>query len=350
MTQDVTIAQAAERLLAARRLVVTTHAKPDGDAYGSVVALAAALRRTGRHVRAVLAPPVPQAFERLAGYETVELFREGVEFSDGDLLVIVDTRAWSQVQPMRRAIEPHLHRALVLDHHLNGDIAAAWQHIDAQAAACCEIVAAVIEQLEARRQPSDDADALFSSVVAEALFVGIASDTGWFRFSNTTPRTHTIAAKLLALGVDQADVFRRIEQAERPQKLALLRRALDSLELVADGRIALMHLRASDFAETGARAEETERFIDVPQMVASVQAVVLAVEALPDDPNGAGSSKAGAGVRLSFRSKPGPAAMNVADLAARFGGGGHARAAGAKFIGPLDAVLDQVRKALVAAV
>ncbi len=345
MTQDVTIAQAAGHLLAARRLIVTTHAKPDGDAYGSAVALAAALRQADRHVRTVLAPPVPQPFERLAGYESVELFREGMDFSDSDLLVIVDTRAWSQVQPMRPAIEPHLHRTLVLDHHLNGDITAAWQHIDARAAACCEIVAGVIEQLEVRMQASDSHTTLLSPVVAEALFVGIASDTGWFRFSNTTSRTHTIAAKLLALGVDQADVFRRIEQAERPQKLALLRRALDSLELVCDGRIALMHLRAADFTETGARAEETERFIDVPQMVASVEAVVLAVETLPGDPNGAA-----AGVRLSFRSKAGPDAMNVADLAARFGGGGHARAAGAKLTGPLDAVLDQVRQALIDAV
>jgi phosphoesterase RecJ-like protein len=150
--------------------------------------------------------------------------------------------------------------------------------------------------------------------------------------------------------VDQADVYRRIEQAERTQKLALLCRALDSLELVADGRIALMHLHAADFVQTGAWAEETERFIDVPQMVASVEAVVLAVETLPGDPNGAASRSEGGGVRLSFRSKVGPDAMNVAELAARFGGGGHARAAGAKLAGPLDAVLDQVRTALVAAV
>ena len=111
-----------------------------------------------------------------------------------------------------------------------------------------------------------------------------------------------------------------MEQGERPEKLKLLIRALDSLQLLADSRVAVMTLRQADFEDTGAYAEETERFIDLPQIVATVQVVAMIAE--PADGEGP--------MRLSFRSKPGPDAVNVAELAARYGGGGHARAAGAK--------------------
>lgn len=351
VTRELTLKQAAEHLLASDRIVVTTHAKPDGDAFGSVVAMTTALRRMGKQVRGVLAPPVPGSFDGLAGRSAVELFDSATRFTEAQFVVVVDTRAWSQVAVMRTRIEPLLTKTLVIDHHLNGDMAPAWQWVDGGAAACCELIAELIAEFE---RQAGQAGVLFDATVAEALFVGIASDTGWFRFSNTTARTHRWAARLLERGVDQSRLYSELEQGERPQKLALLRRALDSVELVADGRIALMHLHASDFAETGARAEETERFVDVPQMVGSVEAVVLAVEIGPSDPNGAAGAHGvdgnGGGVRLSFRSKARPDAMNVAELAARFGGGGHARAAGAKVAGELDQVLDTVRRTLVAAV
>jgi len=143
--------------------------------------------------------------------------------------------------------------------------------------------------------------------------------------------------------VNHADLYARLEQAERPEKLKLLIRAVASMKLLADGRAATMTLRKTDFDETGALEEETERLIDIPQQVASIQAICLIVERCEADDDEACTT------RLSFRSKPGPGAVKVAELAAQSGGGGHARAAGAKIDAPVDEVAARVEQALVEA-
>jgi phosphoesterase RecJ-like protein len=174
----------------------------------------------------------------------------------------------------------------------------------------------------------------FDHAIAEALFVGIASDTGWFRFSNTRPQTHRLAARLLEFGIDHADLHMRLEQAERPEKLGLMTRALDSLQLVAGGKAAVMTLRQRDFAETGARYEETERLVDLPQVVQSVHVVALITETAEGT------------IRVSFRSKPDDEPIDVNELARQFGGGGHARAAAAKTALKLPEGRDRVVKAI----
>ncbi len=355
---NLSLEQAAEKLRDAQRLVVTTHAKPDGDAFGSVIALTAALQRMGKQVDAFFMPPLPHSLQAMPGATLATMYHEGDVLPEADLYVVVDTGAWAQLQPIQAQLEPQLARTLILDHHLTGGAAAAWKYIDGQAAAACEIIAQVIDALAGHGPQTPDAatsDPLNDPTIANALFAGIASDTGWFRFSNTRPYTHELAARLQRLGVDHADLYRRLEQAERPEKILLVRRALDSLEMFADGQAALMVLRASDFAETGAQLEETERIIDMPQVVESVRVVALITES---------RNSRNEPVRVSFRSKPprpagaedgaagGDAdkaehdAVNVATLAARFGGGGHARAAGAKIHAPLEDVITQVATAI----
>ena len=323
----------AKKFLAAQSIMITTHAKPDGDAFGSVVALTQALRDMGKDVRGLLMGPVPQAFCNLMGYSSVELYDAGDPLPDVELFVVVDTGAWSQLEPMRTLLQDKTDQMLIIDHHLNGDTPAKDKYIDGKAAACCEIIAQVVELVGGER------DLLSDVLIAEALYIGIASDTGWFRFSNCRPQTHQLAAKLLSHGVDHAMLYLQCEQAERAEKLKLLGRALASLRFVADETAAIMTLRAEDFRQTGALTEETERFVDIPQVVGSVQMVVLICEPLHEgDP-----------IRASFRSKPGPNAVNVAELAQQFGGGGHARAAGAKMQGDLDEVVEKIASALEAA-
>lgn len=323
-------------------ILICTHAKPDGDAYGSVVALAAALRTIGKNVSPWLVPPIASALTELRGYNLVNVYSEEPpsQLPDAALIIILDTGAWSQVGSVGEHIKPRLDRTLILDHHLSGDIAAKYRYIDGEAAACCEIVAELVHELLGGLA-CDDSDA--TCTICEALFVGIASDTGWFRFSNTSPRTHQLAAQLIEQGVDHTALYQKLEQTERPQKLALLIRALDSLRLFAEGRAAVMILRGTDFAETGALEEETERLIDIPQQVGTIQVIVL----LSEKRNGNGDGgDAELTTRMSFRSKPGPGAVNVAELAQKFGGGGHARAAGARMAKPAEEVLPLVQQAL----
>ncbi len=335
-TSNTTLADAADLLRQAaqdtRPVVLLTHAKPDGDAFGSVVALAAALQQLGGRPFACLVPPVPEPLRQLGGQELITTYEPAATRLPDDpaLVVILDTGAASQVGPVVGYVQAHLDRALILDHHLSGDLPAAHRFIDATAAACAEIVADVLESWPLPRP---------CPPIEEALFTAIASDSGWFRFSNTTPRTLRLAATLKERGVDHAAIYALTEQGERPQKLLLLRRALGSLELLAGGRAAVMTLRQRDFADTGATDAETERIIDVPQQVRDIQVVALVTErtvARGERPVTA----------VSFRSKPLPSAVNVATLAGRFGGGGHARAAGAKVHAPLDTVLADVKAAL----
>ena len=323
-------------------IFITTHAKPDGDAFGSVVALASALQMMGKQTFACFSPPVAASLQGLNGHGLTHTLHEGLTLPDCSLYIIVDTGAWSQVEPMRQALEPTLARTLIIDHHLSGDIDAAHKYIDAEAGSCAEIIAELLDLLGAN---DGGGGALhWDTTIAQALFVGIGSDTGWFRFSNTRPLTHRLAARLLEMGVDQTDLYARLHQAERPAKLALLTRALDSLTLLADGKAAVMCLTQRDFKETGAREEETERLIDVPQQVESIQVVALVSESTLDTPDGPGPL-----ARISFRSKPGPDAVNVADLAGRFGGGGHARAAGAKLSVLIEQAVQRVSQAVKAA-
>lgn len=346
-TSTLTLADAAQLIRdTPGRTVIFTHAKPDGDAFGSVVALVVALRAMGKTVDAWFVPPVPDALTNIRGSGLINVYEDNTDFGEADRIVIVDTGAWSQVGPVRSFVEPRLDRTLIIDHHLSGDIPAPHRYIDGEAAACCEILAELVRLLIPEYSAVEPR---MLHTLCDALFVGIASDTGWFRFSNTRPETHRLAAEMIAHGVDHAELYRRLEQTERPEKLALLIRALDSLKLLAGGRAAVMVLRRGDFDETGAFEEETERLIDIPQQVATIQAIVLISE--KQNNNGEGPAVV---TRMSFRSKPqmpgGPEPVNVAELAGQFGGGGHARAAGATVEAPIDEVLPKVCAALEAAI
>ncbi|MEM1444554.1 MAG: DHH family phosphoesterase [Planctomycetota bacterium] len=361
-TTNLTLPAAANALLETGPALVVTHAKPDGDAIGSVLALTTTLRDLGRPCKGLLVPPVPDALRNLDGADTLDIFDPADP--EGSLaaaldpeptqVIIVDTGAYSQLGPLRAIVEPRVHQTLIIDHHLSGDVPAPRRLIDGTAAAACEIIAELIELMieprtpPGRRETDTAGYKRLPSVTRDALFVGIASDTGWFRFSNTSPGTHELAARLLRMGTDAAALYQRLEQAERPQKLDLLCRAVSNLQLLTEHHAAVMVLRASDFEETGARPEETERLVDIPQIVDEVQVVVLITEHHVTEPDGSQHPQ----TRMSFRSKPAPMdagtdrAVNVATLAGQFGGGGHARAAGAKVNRPIDEVVPEIVAAL----
>jgi len=333
-TANTTLNAIADRLRAAARVMIATHAKPDGDAYGSVVALGAALRSLDKQVDIPLIAPLPEQFRQLKGYELVRVYDGSPPAFEPDVIVVTDTGAWQQLPELKPYIQPRLSGTIVIDHHLSGDMQVAWRYIDSQAASCCEVIWQLLDGVlfVGDRPPADP----WAQIIHEALFVGIASDTGWFRFSNTRPLTHELAADLIRRGVDHSRLYQKLEMNERPEKLALMIRALDSLRMVAGGRAAVMVLGPDDFNAVGAIAQDTERFVDMPQIVGTIQVVALVTHPPGDD----------GPVRISFRSKPGEGAVNVAELAHQFGGGGHARAAGAKVRGRLQEVAARVCRAL----
>ncbi|MEM6334481.1 MAG: DHH family phosphoesterase [Planctomycetota bacterium] len=368
MTYAATLAlpDAAAILRDAASVTLLTHAKPDGDAFGSVVALAAALNHLGTTTHAAFAPPVPDTFADMPGHDLAITTHDPADLPDTDLLVVVDTGASAQLGPLAPAFDRH-HAAgrpsLIVDHHLHGDLPATHQLIDATRAANCELIAELIQHLAptlltptptpqaAAKQSAaagivagTPANPTSTNPIPHSLYLGIASDTGWFRFPNTSPATHRLAATLIELGVDHANLYTRSENHTRPQKLALVTAALNSLEYLHGGRVALMTLTADDFARTGALYEETERIVDYPKIVGSTHAVALITEVV--------TSTGQALTRVSLRSKPaapqGPPAIDVAAIAATLGGGGHFHAAGIKLPGPITEHVTDIRNAISA--
>jgi nanoRNase/pAp phosphatase (c-di-AMP/oligoRNAs hydrolase) len=224
----------------------------------------------------------------------------------------------------RADIEAHIRRVLVTVHHPSatcriGDVVDAQLRVlglqglrvvDASCGSCTALLARLIDALGVDMSAGADARGRYS--IAEALFMGLATDTGWFRFPNARAAEYGLAARLLAAGVDKDAMFQKIEQSSRAERVQLQARALSSLEFVAGGRIAMMRLRAADFADTGAMLEETAGIVNIPMEVAPVRASILAVDDV-----------AAGVIKLSFRSKPADgdgAFIDVNEVAARFGG------------------------------
>lgn len=333
------LAAVAAEIRAARRVLVTTHAKPDGDAMGSVLAVARACAALGVCADGIVVDPCEgnlRAFEGPTEVVHLDPRRPTVPAGDHDLAIVVDTGAWTQLEalaPVLRAMEG---RVVGFDHHARGDAVAARRIVDVACGSCTALLARLVDALGVPLSSGGDAEGRFS--IAEALYMGLATDTGWFRFPNARAPEFALAARLLDAGVDKDSMYQQLEQASRAERVELQARALSSLQVLAGGRAALMTLSAADFDDSGALLEETSGIVNMPMEIGQVRVSALVVE----------DAQAGV-VKISFRSKPADASgafVDVNELAARFGGGGHVHAAGARQRGPLVEVAARVRESL----
>lgn len=347
----------ANVLRPARRVIVTTHAKPDGDAVGSSVALARAITTANPDtiVEVWLVGPWPAWLDEIASTTPVRRLNADEPVAPGfvspslgaepDAIAICDTGSRVQLGPMVEWLAARSERSVIIDHHLQGDASLArHRFIDATAAATTELVAKIADELL-----NLTGDALFPREIAEPLYLGAGTDTGWFRFSNVTPRTLRMAARLIESGTDSPALYALVNQQDTPARPRLLGAALASITYHAlsspiatssatpitdQPLVAIMTLTRDDLARLDARTEDTGGFADPVMSVRAVAAVVTLTE----------HSKPGAPlVKASLRSKPGPGAIDVASACASLGGGGHARAAGVK----LAMTLDDARRAVL---
>jgi bifunctional oligoribonuclease and PAP phosphatase NrnA len=318
-----------DTLARAKRVLVTTHVRPDGDALGSSAALVLGMKQKGVDADVLLLSHLPRKYAFTydeAGVRHVDVeagFPADFSLDGYDALVVVDTGTWSQLPGLKERVESWPRPKVVIDHHLTQQGWADLKLVDTSAGACAEIIAELLERWGVK----------LNDKMATALFVGIVADTGWFMFSNTRPVTLRTAAKLMEAGVDTDRVYQLLYQNERAERIALHTRGLAGLELLDNGRVAVMRIRKADFAAAGAHVNDTENLINLPLQIRTVEVSVLINEPLDAGP-----------VRVSLRSK---GQVDVARFAEQFGGGGHARAAGLKLEGPLDAVHDRVVGALL---
>lgn len=315
----------------AKRVLITTHVRPDGDALGTSAAMALGLRQKGISADVLLLSHLPTKYAFVFEEHGISYVAgkdgppEGFTLDPYDLLLVVDTGTWSQLPGMQALVENFPRPRLVLDHHLTQQDWATAKLVVTEAGAAAEIAA---ELLQTWGVP-------LTGSIASAIFLGLVTDTGWFQYSNTRPYTLRLAAILKEAGVDTDQLYQRLYQNERAARVLLQNRALQSMELLSDQRIAAVRVRADDFSATGANVPDTENLVNIPLQIRSVEVSTVMTEPLEPGP-----------IRISFRSK---GKVNVAKFAEQFGGGGHARAAGLKMAGPLDAVYQQVLSALQSA-
>jgi len=317
-----------------RRVLMTCHTRPDGDAVGSMRALMDVLAGLGKDVRPLLLSPLAEWYEFL--FETpVPVLTDQVAvgqldappYADCDLVLIIDTNSYVQLPAFDEWLRANRKPVLVVDHHVTSDGLGDVELIDTMAAATGQIVYDWIRH----------AGWLMTPPVAEALFVALATDSGWFKFANADARLFNDAAALVEAGADPSAIYRRLYQNFSPARMQLMVRMLQRMELHFDGRVALQVIRRADFDETGATGRDTENLIDECQRIGSVEVAVLLVEL------GHAPSRGQSGYRCSLRSK---GTVDVRRIAQQWGGGGHRMASGVNLDGDLDDIRSRILTAI----
>ena len=298
-----TRAEVLDAIRDGEHFVLVTHENPDGDALGSLVAMQGVMGALGKDSLMFIGRdefPLPYEyaffqFDRLVSDIPDDIARRTIVFLDcGNF--------------DRNAVEVGDAPILNLDHHHDNTRFGTINHVVPAASCTAEIVWDLSRAL----------DLSLTQEMAEALYVGLVTDTGRFMYENTGPAAHTMAADLIEAGVDVHEIYRRLYEGVPEPKLALLTRALSRVQRFDDGRLTLARLTREDFAQTGAEESYTEGIIDHLRAVQGTMVAALARELTGEDRNEAS--------KVSLRATDG--SVDVSLIARAQGGGGHRQAAG----------------------
>nr|WP_281382993.1 DHH family phosphoesterase [Dissulfurirhabdus thermomarina] len=286
------------------RFVLTCHARPDGDAVGSLLGLGLALEAAGRDATLYMEAPVPPHLAFLPGSGRV-VTEPPVPLAPGTVLVVLDCGEAGRVGRGGERLAREATSVVVLDHHLTqGEFGRdVVRYVDPEVFATGAIVLWVLNELG---WP-------VSAEIATNLYAAIVSDTGAFQHNNTTALAFAMAEYLVSRGADPSGVARALYQSWPERRLRLLGLVLHTLEVRAGGRIGLLQATPEMFRTTGAREADTEDFVNYCRSIDSVEVAVFIREVHAGN------------VAVSLRSKT---TYDVAALAQEFGGGGHFHAAG----------------------
>jgi len=318
---DAVPAAVVARLRGARDVLIVSHENPDADTLGAALGLREVLAARGATATVVCSDVPPPLYAFMPG---IADFRTDPEPERTyDLLVIVDCGSLDRVGPVRDR-----HAALfaglptvVLDHHASNGATGETDWVDPAAAATCEMVALLATSLGVPMTTG-------AGTLAASLMAGIVMDTATFAHPNATPRTLAVAAALVAAGAPLADISRQLYRTKPDVQLRLFGRVLDRLRTAAGGLIVYSTLLDADITEIGALSAHSEGIIDLLSQSETAEVIILFKEAGADT------------TRISVRTKPGGVDATV--LTGRFGGGGHARAAGASLSGGLAGAIERV--------
>lgn len=312
-----------QEIRAAERIVVMSHVDPDGDAIGSLIALGLALDRAGKRTTWYNESSIPAVYRFLPGVERIvrrleppDAYALALVLDCGDITRVGE--AWREVARVATVVN--------IDHHVSNTGFGQINYVDTRACATAEIVYRLIGALGVP----------FDRQIATAVYTGILTDTGSFRFSNTTAAAFAIGREMVEAGADPYHVARRVYGTYSLGRIKLLNYALNSIEISKNGKLSIMTITRGMFIETGTQHEDADGLINYARRIEDIRVAAL----IQEETNGRSPEGANR-YHVSLRSD---GTVDVAALAVRFGGGGHPSAAGFQ----TDRPLAEIKSSLIA--
>ena len=298
----------------AEKIVIMAHETPDGDAIGSMLSMNLALKKLGKEAD-VIVREFPRTFDFLPGAKEA---KSNSDIEQYDLAISLDCADLKRL--VGKEYFESAKKTIVIDHHGTNMMYGDLNFVNPVSPACCEILAGMFEYF----------DIEIDSEIGSCILTGIITDTGGFKYSSVTPETFEFTAELLRKGVNVSDIYQRVLETRRKSNFELLRRAMNRLELLEDGKIAFTYINKKDEEEVHAETGDHEGIVENGRSIEGVKISVLLKQR--EDENY---------YKVSMRSNGN---INVSDICYVFGGGGHPKAAGALVQGTVEEVKDKILK------
>ncbi len=295
---------------------VTTHVSPDGDAIGSVLGLYHCLTQIGKNVDVVIDDILPDKYNFLAGYNMIKKADDISKDKKYDCIFVLDSGSEDRIGDSIEIIK-NGNIIVNIDHHITNTMFGDINYVDPNAASVGEIIYQLIK--------INGYDV--SKVISECLYTSIITDTGGFRYSNTTSTTFNIAGDLINSGINFTEIANTVFDRKTVPEVKLLSMVMSTLELYYDNKVSVIYLTEDMLYKSGSQYEDAESFINIVRDIDTVDTAIFIKE------------KEKGTFRISLRSKQ---IVDVKDIAVAFGGGGHIRAAGCTIVGSKDEVRDKL--------
>lgn len=299
--KDCSISETAAILQKSNHIALVAHVNPDGDAVGSLLGLGSALSKIGKKVYLFIDDDIPEQFTFLTNIQQIQRFAFAGSLPV-DLLIVLDSSDFERVGKAKEKVD--FAKSLNIDHHISNEGFTDFRCLDVKAAATCEIIFDLINQLEVE----------IDEEIAQALYLGIVTDCGFFRYANTTSKTMHVAAKLLDCGIVPNEIADYIE-TQTVETVMILPKVLDTLEFHSDNKIASISISPDLYNE----GVDGDFYVKYPRYIYGVQVAIL-FKGVSDNVT-----------RISMRSKT----LDVSKIATLFDGGGHKLAAGCTIQGDI---------------
>ncbi len=309
-----TLDEIVKEIKQADNIVILTHESPDGDAIGSSLAVKLMLQELDKQADVII-PEYPRMFGFLPSANEI---KEESDIEKYDLAISVDCGNFKRLA--KNEYFENAKKTIVIDHHGSNNMYGDLNYVNPVSPACCEILISMAEYFGIE----------ISKEIGTCIMTGIITDTGGFRHSGITPDTFEYTAELIRVGVDIPDIYKRTMGTKTKANFELMKRIMNRMELLEDGKVSFTYMTSQDELEVNAESGDHDGLVNIAKDIEGVQVAIFLRQKDNEDV-----------YKVSLRSEDG---INVSDICLLFGGGGHARAAGALIKGTLEEVKEKLMK------